>query len=266
MTTAREIDAAVTYDCRDGIALVTMARPESRNALSPSLLAGIKGACLEAVEGGARALVLTGAGRSFSAGGDLSGVHDALGGDIDLEVGAMVDKLHDVIATLRSLPMPSVAAVNGAAVGAGVALALAADVRVLARTAFFVTGYVAVGASPDGGASFHLARSLGAPQALSSFVTNRRFLAADLQARGLADDVVDDDDLRATALGLARGLSTVSFPAIRAMRELVYAASGRSLQSHLDAEKKHFVAIAHTPEFRAAVAPFARRQPVVVQA
>jgi 2-(1,2-epoxy-1,2-dihydrophenyl)acetyl-CoA isomerase len=269
MTSMRSVDAerdgAVVYDCQDGIAVVTMARPDTRNALSVSLLAGLIDACDKAVEDGAKALVLTGAGRTFCAGGDLAGVHTALDGDIDLEVGALVDQLHDFISTLKSLPMPTVAAVNGVAVGAGVAVALACDVRVVGRSVAFVTGYVAVGASPDGGASYHLARSLGAPQALASLVTNRRFNAAELRTAGLADEVVDDAEVCDVARGFARKLSALSFPAIAAMRELVYSAGSNDLQEHLAKERAQFIAIAHTTEFQSAMASFAPA-PAAVQA
>jgi 2-(1,2-epoxy-1,2-dihydrophenyl)acetyl-CoA isomerase len=186
------------------------------------------------------------------------------GDDVVADVAGLVDQLHGVIALLRSLPMPTVAAVNGAAIGAGISLAMACDVRVLARSTVFVTGYLAIGATPDGGASFHLARALGAPQALSSFLTNRRLAATELLDLGLADQLVDDDQLVDAAVAVATELARLSFPAVRAVRDLVYGASGRSLQSHLDAEKSHFLAIAQTPEFRDAVAPFARRPPVAV--
>jgi 2-(1,2-epoxy-1,2-dihydrophenyl)acetyl-CoA isomerase len=269
MTSAREIDVeraeSVGYDRRDGVAFVTMARPEARNALSPALLDGIAAACSRAVQDQAGALVLTGAGRSFCAGGDLAGVHAAMvGDDVVGDVEVLVDQLHDVISMLRALPMPTVAAVNGPAIGAGIALALACDVRVLGRSSVFVTGYLAVGATPDGGSSYHLARALGAPQALASFLTNRKLTSAELQTAGLADAVVDDADVCDSAAVLAAGLAGLSVPALQAVRDLVYSASGRTLESHLDAEKSYFLAIAQTPQFRDAVAPFARRPTVVV--
>ncbi|MGZ6791481.1 MAG: enoyl-CoA hydratase/isomerase family protein [Mycobacteriales bacterium] len=270
MTAAREVDVerteSVVYDCRDGVAFVTMARPEARNALSPALLDGLWAACSRAVLDGARALVLTGAGRSFCAGGDLSGVHEAMAGDDvvgDIEV--LVDQLHEVITLLRGLPMATVAAVNGSAIGAGIALALACDVRVVSTSTSFVTGYLAVGATPDGGSSFHLARALGAPQALAAFLTNRRIAAPQLLDAGLADALVPDDEVCDAAAGLARALSGVSLASLCATRELVYGASGHTLAEHLDAEKSHFLAIAQTPEFRAAVAPFARRPTAVAR-
>lgn len=269
MSAAGEIEVlranAVLYECRDGVAVVALARPQTRNALSVEVLDGLAAAFGSAVDEGARALVITGVGRTFCAGGDLGGVVKALEGDIDVEIGALIDQFHDVIGMFRGLPLPTVAAVNGAAVGAGVALALAADVRVLARSASFTTGYVGVGATPDGGASFHLARALGAPQALSSFLLNRRFEAAGLLTCGLADEVVDGADLMATSQEVARRLAALSFPLVRAMRDLVYSASGQTLQTQLSAEKHHFVSIAHTLEFRNALASFAERGRALTQ-
>jgi 2-(1,2-epoxy-1,2-dihydrophenyl)acetyl-CoA isomerase len=250
---------AVDFDCRNGVAVVTLARPETRNALSAELLAGLAKALEQASAAGARALVLTGEGRIFCAGGDLTGVSEALLGDVTTNVGALVDQLHEVISMLRSMSMPTVAAVNGAAIGAGVSLALACDVRIIATSTTFMTGYLAVGASPDGGASFHLAKALGGPQALSSFLTNRRLTSAELRACGLADDLVEDGELLVRATAQARVLAELSFPAVLAVRDLVHRACGRTFEQQLDAEKQHFLAVAHTREFRDAMAPFARR-------
>ncbi|MDX6216262.1 MAG: 2-(1,2-epoxy,2-dihydrophenyl)acetyl-CoA isomerase [Frankiales bacterium] len=249
----------VHYTCTDGIGVATLTSPQTRNALSPEVLEALDAACAVAVEEGAKVLVLTGAGRAFCAGGDLAGVNDALNGDAEAEIRVMVDRLHSVITMLRELPMPTVAAVNGLAVGAGVSLALAADVRVMAKSASFVTGYLAVGASPDGGASYHLARALGGPQALSSFLLNKRFTADDLLARGLVDAVVEDSELLSSASEVARGLGALSFPTVKAVRALVDAAAGNTLQAHLDEERAHFLSIAQTPQFSDAMAPFARR-------
>ena len=262
----RHLDAPVQYSCTNGIAVATLAVPASRNALSAELLDGLDAACEVAVEERAQALVVTGAGRTFCAGGDLAGVSLALEGDAKTEISAMVDRLHRVILTLRSMPMPTVAAINGGAVGAGVSLAMATDVRVLSSSAAFVTGYLAVGASPDGGASYHLARSLGGPQALSSFLMNRRFTADEVVAAGLAHQVVDEAELLPTAHAVARQLASLSFPTVRAVRDLVEQASVNSLREHLDAERSHFIDAALSPEFREAVAPFARPAPLAAQA
>jgi 2-(1,2-epoxy-1,2-dihydrophenyl)acetyl-CoA isomerase len=248
----------VSFEARGDIAVVTLANHESRNALSPRMLEGLANAFDTAARESMRALVLTSSGRVFCSGGDLSGVNQALQGDIDTEIGALVDQFHRVIRRLRDLPMPSLAAIGGAAVGAGVALALAADVRLVARSATFSTGYIAVGASPDGGASFHRARSLGAPQALSDFLLNRRFTADEIKNLGLAHEVVDDGELETATMALAVRLAKLPLPAVTATRELVYTASTHSLEAHLDSERAQFVRVAHSDGFRNGIAPFAK--------
>jgi 2-(1,2-epoxy-1,2-dihydrophenyl)acetyl-CoA isomerase len=238
---------------------VTLAQPRSRNALSPPIFEGLSAAFARAVSENMRALVLAADGKSFCAGGDLAAVNDVIDGDIDRELGAIVDQLHSMISELRALPMATVAAVDGSAIGAGVSLALATDVRVLGRSATFMTGYLGVGSSPDGGASFHLSRALGTSQAVSGFLLNRRFTAEDLQRIGLADAVVDDGSAFTAGLELAQKLTGISPDALIATRDLVYAAPSRSLKDHLDAEKVEFLKVAHTNGFREGVAPFARK-------
>jgi 2-(1,2-epoxy-1,2-dihydrophenyl)acetyl-CoA isomerase len=234
--------------------------PQSHNALSPVLLSALSAALRRAVDEHARALVLGATGRTFCAGGDLAAVNEVIDGDLDAELGAIVDQLHGVVGQLRSLPMPTVVAVGGAAIGAGVALALAADVRVLSESASFMTGYLAVGASPDGGASFHLTRALGTNQAVSAFLLNRKFKAVELKRCGLADEVVEDGFVNDRALALAQALTAISPDALVAMRDLVYSAPTHGLEEHLDAEKVRFLAVAQTKGFREGIAPFARRR------
>ena len=261
-----ERSAAVELSEVEGVGIATLNRPESHNALSVELLDGVSAACAEATRRGLRSLVLAAAGPTFCAGGDLAQVNDILAGDDDATIEGMVDQLHGVIAQLRSMPMPTVAAIAGPAVGAGISLALATDVRVMSRAAVFVTGYASVGASPDGGASFHLSRALGTSQALSSFLLNQKFAADDLLTIGLVSDVVEPLQVLPTAVRLGRKLARLSFPAVAAIRDLVYGAPTRSLPDHLDAEKQQFLTVADTQGFRDGVAPFARSTPLAQEA
>ena len=250
---------AVTYQRLERIALVKLSRPESRNSLSSEVLNALLSTLSRAASENMGAFVLTGSGRSFCAGGDLASAGAAIATNVDRDLGRMIDELHAVVKGLRRLPMPVVVAINGSAIGAGISLAMAGDVRIMARSASFVTGYLAVGASPDGGASYHLAKALGASQALSSLLLNRRFPAEQLRDRGLVDDVVEDSDVCDAGLAAARGLMSISVPALLATRELVFSASGNSLEEHLDDEKRHFIAVAKTEGFREGVAPFTRQ-------
>lgn len=249
---------AVELSLMDRVGVLTLARPATRNALSVELLDDLERQAAAAVHTGARAVVITGSGRTFCSGGDLAGVADVLahGGAGGLE--PLIDQLHRVVLSLRLLPVPVIAALNGSAIGAGLALAMAADVRVAARSASVVTGYAAVSASPDGGASYHLARVLGGPQAGASFLLNRRWGAEQLLARGVVDEVTDDGNLLTRTRELATELSTCSGAVLSAVRELVDRATSHGLEEHLDLEKAHFLAAARTPEFQEAVAAFAR--------
>jgi 2-(1,2-epoxy-1,2-dihydrophenyl)acetyl-CoA isomerase len=183
-------------------------------------------------------------------------------------VERLVDQLHDVIRTLRSMSVPLVAALNGPAVGAGISLAMAADVRVVAPSASFVPGYLAVGATPDGGASYHLARAFGGPQALSTFLLNRRIDAEELLASGLAQVVPPGEDLVDHSVAVAGQLAGLSPEALGGIRSLVDGGGGHGLDAHLDAEKRWFLRVSTTPQFRSSMSAFsgkpspaARRRP-----
>jgi 2-(1,2-epoxy-1,2-dihydrophenyl)acetyl-CoA isomerase len=249
----------VGYEVRDGVAVVTMAREESRNALSATMLEALADACTRAASEEMGALVLRSSGRVFCSGGDLAGLHHALSANGSEGVAGLVDQFHGVIRMVRSLPIPMVASINGPTIGAGVALAMTADVRLASRSSYFATGYLAVGATPDGGASFHLARALGPARALSAFLLNRRFGADELLTIGLVDDVVDDADLDAAAVATARRLSGTSLEALSGTRALVYAASEHGFDEHLEAEKDQFVRVSDSDAFRSAIARFGAR-------
>ena len=243
----------VTIDETNGIAVVTLASGGSSNALSRGVLESLQAAIASPLVSEAEGVVLAAEGKAFCAGGDLSAIRRALDGDLEGELGRMLDLLHETIRAFRGLLVPTVAAVDGAAVGAGIALALATDVRVVGRSAIFVPGYLQVGASPDGGASFFLARMLGAGYALSSFVLNRRFGADDLERLGLADEVVDDGTATTRAVEVAGSLRALSPDALLAVRQLVVAATTHDLDAHLDAEKASFLSVARTPGFRRSI-------------
>ena len=162
----------VRLDVVDGVARLVLQRPAVLNAVSEDLLDALLAALDSPVLDRAGALVLTGAGSGFCAGADLMALRAAMDTDLDAVLGPMVAALHTIVLRLRALPMPVVAAVEGVAVGGGMGLALAADLRVVGRSAMFVPGNLALGASPDGGVSYFLARALGGARATSTLVLN----------------------------------------------------------------------------------------------
>lgn len=248
----------IRFEAHEDIAVVSMCHIQMHNALGVDLLDGIGAALARADSEGARAVVLRSDDRIFCAGGDLGGLNSALD-EGEPAVEKLLDQLHRVIRSFRRLPVAVVAAIGGPAIGAGVALAMACDVRIATPGTSFSTGYVAVGASPDGGASYHLARALGGPRALAGLLTNRRFKGEELLSTGLVDALVDEGDLDTTALATAAQLARVPKVTLQATRHLIDSASEHSLDQHLDLERDKFLEVALSDGFRDGIAAFAGR-------
>lgn len=253
----------MTLDVRldDGVGVVTLDRPEKFNAMTVELVAALDDAVGKLVGDGAKAMVLAGRGRMFSAGADLGLVRAALDGEPATVLGPLVDTLHAAVRRLRAAPFPTVAAVEGSAVGAGMGLALATDLRVVGRSARFVPAYLAIGASPDGGVSYWLSRALGAVRATALLVRNQPVAAAELAALGLADEVVDDGAATEAAIALARTLTNLPPGALRRTRDLVDRASTQGLDAQLDAERDAIAAQWRSADFREGVTAFLEKRP-----
>jgi len=252
----------VELELEGNVARVLLRRPAVRNAVSAELLDALHDALSSPLLESASAVVLAGAGDTFCAGADLSVVRAAMKGDTDAVLGAMVTKLHAIISLLRSLPVPVVAAVEGAAVGAGMGLALAADLRVAGRSAVFVPGSLAIGATPDAGVSYFLTRALGGPRATAVLLQNQPLRAEALLEAGLVEQVVDDGDTLAAATALALRVAT-SVPAtsLLAARRLVDQATTQGLDAQLAAEEREFRTVWGGPDFREGVTAFLERRP-----
>jgi 2-(1,2-epoxy-1,2-dihydrophenyl)acetyl-CoA isomerase len=244
----------------DGIATVLLDRPEVRNAITTELLEQLSDGLAGLPQAGARAAVLAGAGGSFCAGADLQVVREALAGDAAAVLGALLDALHRLVRQLRGLPLPVVAALEGPAAGAGIGLAMAADLRVAARSAVFVPGYLAIGASPDGGTSYFLTRALGGSRAASLFLRNTPLRAEALLAAGLVEEVVDDGRALEAALALAREAAAAPPLALQRLRELVDLAPTHDLDAHLEAERRAMSELWPTGDFREGVTAFLERR------
>jgi len=216
------------YAERDGVATVTFDRPERLNALTFDTYADLRDLLAELPQReGVRVLVVTGAGRGFCSGGDVHDIIGALQGAGARELLDFTRMTGAVVQGLRELPLPVVAAVNGVAAGAGSVIALAADFRVLARSASLAFLFTRVGlAGADMGAAYLLPRLIGLARATELLLLGDRVDAEQAAAIGLASQVVDDDDLPAAAGDLARRLA--EGPA------LAYAATKALLSRELD--------------------------------
>lgn len=222
--------------------VLTMSDPASRNALSPTIYAGIVEALQTAADDDAvRAVVLTGAGGHFCAGGHLQRLLSARSRSAD-EQRAAIDGLHGLIDSLRSLPKPVIAAVEGAAAGAGCSLTLACDLIVAGRGARFVLSYGRVGLTPDGGATWLATRALPAAVVREWVWLAEPMSAERLQTLGVVNRVVDDGSAVAQATQLAERLATMAPNAVAAGKALLNQAQVNSLREQLDAEREAFVA------------------------
>jgi len=256
-------DVTLHVSLEERIGRVLLSRPKAMNSLTVDLVVEIGEAFASLEADGARAAVLAGEGRCFCAGADLGLVRSALEGDAPTVLAPLVDHLHQVIRLMRRLPFPVVAAVEGPAVGAGMGLALAADLRVVAASAKFIPGYLGIGASPDGGVSYFLARSLGAARATSVVVRNWPLDAQQLLAAGLADEVVDDGTALEAATALARSVASLPPLALMRTRQLIDRATTHGLDDQLDLERELVSQLWDSSDFKEGVTAFLeKRSPV----
>ncbi len=241
----------------EAVATITLARPDKLNALNPVLLDELLAALDEVRSSGARCLLITGEGRGFSSGADLSA-----SGSIPDDLGAEIERRYNpLIKALFDLPIPIVAAVNGAAAGAGCSLALAADIVVAARSAYFVIAFVNIGLIPDAGASWMLPRLIGRARALELMMLGAPIYAEEAQEWGLIARMVEDETLASEALALATRLAQGPTKALGLIRKLARDADTLPLADALQAERDAQREAGRTEDFRGAVMSFLHKQP-----
>ncbi len=241
-----------------GFATVTIARPDRLNALSGQAVDELRAAVEEVAASDARCLVLTGEGRAFSSGADL-----ASGGGLPDDAGLALEKhFNPLIEALFALDIPVVAAVNGPAAGAGCSLALAADIVIAARSAYFLQAFVNIGLVPDAGATWLLPRLAGRARAMEMMMVGERVPAEKGQEWGRASRVVDDEVLAAEAAALAAALAGGPTVAFGLIRKPAPNAEQLPLSGALAAERAAQREASRTEDFRAAVMAFLdKRQP-----
>ena len=238
------------------VATVTIARPEKLNALSAQTVDELRSAVEEAPKSGARCLLLTGEGRGFSSGADLTS-----GGGLPADAGEALDKhFNPLVEALFALPIPVVAAVNGAAAGAGCSLALAADIVIAARSAYFLQAFVNIGLIPDAGATWLLPRLAGRARAMEMMMLGERIPAEQAQQWGLISRVVDDEYLTSEAVALATRLAQGPTMALGLIRKLAREAERLPLTEALGAERVAQREAGHTEDFKQAVLSFLQKQ------
>ena len=223
------------------VGTLTLSRPDDMNAMSPEMIAELAEiAPWLADRAPIRALIVTGEGRAFSAGGDVNwfrrGIEDP-GVDIVQQVRRGADVLHQAIVDFKRIPCPVIGAVNGPAAGAGFSLALMCDIRIASEAAFFAVAYGRIGASPDGGMTYFLPRVIGPAAACELMLEDPNLTAADALERGLVSEVVAADELLSAAGARAAELAAKSPHYQRMVKRLVWQSLDNSLADHLQVER-----------------------------
>jgi enoyl-CoA hydratase/carnithine racemase len=249
---------------KERVAVVTLNRPESRNALSPALKEALQRSVdLLAEDEGVGCLLLTGAGSAFCSGGDTKGMA-ASGRPPSMEDRQRLLRFeHRLPAKLHALPVPVIAALPGAAAGAGFSLALACDLRIAGKSAFVMTSFSRLGLSGDYGGTWFLTQLVGTARARELYFTGRRVGAAECLALGIVNRVVPDAELAHEAFELARGIAAGPPIAHRFMKANLNRALEADLETCLDYEADRMVRGAMTGDYREAVAAFSEKRPPV---
>lgn len=218
-----------------GVALITLDRPEKLNSFTAEMHREL-GSALEQVAGDAeaRVLVLTGSGRAFCAGQDLSEDSVAPGGDFGR---ILEERYNPMIRAIRGLKKPVIAAVNGVAAGAGANLALAADITLAARSANFIQAFSKVGLIPDSGGTYFLPRQIGRARAMGLALLGEPVSGEQAEAWGLIWKCVDDDRLMDEVMSLARRLAEGPTKAFALIKQAINSAEAHSLDQQLDLER-----------------------------
>lgn len=223
----------IDYRMEGDVAIVTLDRPEKYNSVSADLSRGLIEAIARAGTE-ARALILTGTGKAFCAGADLSGmISDATGPDL---ASLIDDQFNPMVQALVDAPVPTIAAVNGVAAGAGLGLALACDVRVMSSQAYFLSAFIGLALIPDTGSTWLLVHHLGLSRAIEFTSTNRRMLGEEVAALGLAR-ICPPEELLAQAVTLGDEFAAGPTTAYVANRKILFGATASNFSAALEAER-----------------------------
>jgi 2-(1,2-epoxy-1,2-dihydrophenyl)acetyl-CoA isomerase len=251
----------VDYQVGEGVARLTLNRPNRLNAFTVQMLAEMKAAlALAANDGSVRALVITGAGKGFCAGQDLSERKREPGAppaDLGESLG---ERYNPMILAIRSMDKPVICAVNGVAAGAGVGLSLACDIVLAARSAKFVLSFSRLGLVPDSGATWSLQRLVGRARALGLALLGETVTAKQAEDWGLIWKCVDDGDLLAEAQALAVSFNSKPPIGIGLLKQALNAGGENALEAQLDVERDLQRVAGNTEDYQEAVAAFMEKR------
>ena len=246
----------------DGVAVLTLNRPAALNALTVAMGSEFIEALAESRAKGARAIVMTGAGRAFCAGGDLREMQQIAKkeGRVEAFFDEPLSLLHDCIRAIRKTPVPIIAAVNGFASGAGCNLALACDLVIAGVSAKFNEAFIKIGLTPDCGGTFILPRLIGWKRAAELLMTGDVIEATRAAEIGMINRAVPDDELMSESLSLAVRLASAPTAAIGRIKVLLDQGAAKDYDGQLDLEHEAQIQSGQSVDFKEGVAAFMEKR------
>jgi 2-(1,2-epoxy-1,2-dihydrophenyl)acetyl-CoA isomerase len=253
----------ITLEQTDGVAVLKFNRPKSLNGLTTAMMDEVDHAldAILAPNSGSRCVLLTGEGRGFSSGADLAaGVTDAGAGKID--AGRILEThFNPLFERLMSMPVPLVTAVNGPAAGAGCSFAIAGDIVIAAKSAYFLQAFVNIGLVPDMGSTWLLPRLVGKARAQAMMMLGEKVSAETALDWGMIYQVVEDADLMSTAMAVARKLAAGPTSTIGLIRRQMRASFENGLTQQLRLEREYQLTAGLTSDFAEGVSAFLQKRP-----
>ena len=248
----------VTYELNaDGYAVIGLNRPDKMNAMTAQMRAEIPVALAEAIKAGARCVVLTGHGKAFCSGQDLGDGGNAA--EIDLE-RVLRDEYNPMVQNIVASPVPVIAAVNGAAAGAGANLALVTDVVIATKSAYFMEAFTRIGLIPDAGGTYFLPRLVGPAKAMGAALFAEKISAEDADQMGLIWEHVEDTDFEAHWRARAAHLANGPTEAYRRTKKALRASLGNSLEDQLNLEAREQGRAGKSRDFKEGVMAFLEKR------
>ena len=251
----------IKFETANGIARITLNRPDRLNSFTSGMHAEVREA-LAAVKADAalRVLLLTGAGRGFCAGQDLSD-RAVAPGQAPVDLGASIEQNYrPLVLTLRALPMPVVCAVNGVAAGAGANLALACDIVIATKSAAFIQAFCKIGLVPDSGGTYFLPRFAGTARAMGLALLGDKISAEQAAAWGLIWNCVDDAVFTETTEALVTQLAQAPTRGLAETKRALYASADNTLEAQLDLERDIQRELGYSSDYREGVAAFLEKR------
>ncbi len=249
----------ILFDVKDRVARLTLNRPDRLNSFTVQMHSEVADALGKL--GDARVLVITGAGRGFCAGQDLSDRAVAPGGD-GVDLGESIEKRYNpLVRCITSLEMPVICAVNGVAAGAGANIAFAGDIVIASKSAKFIQSFANIGLIPDSGGTWSLPRLAGQPRALGLALTGEPLTAERAEAWGLIWKAVEDGELVSVTDALAAKFASAPTMGLAATKKLIRESGARTLDQQLDIERDVQRALGKTHDYKEGVAAFLEKRP-----